>query len=42
MKKHKDAKPTKQFETSVIAPTFIHKVLRLPIARPEFNLIELG
>ena len=42
MKKIKDAKPTKQFETDVIAEKFTHKVLRLPVAHPELNPIELA
>ena len=42
MKKIKDAKPTKQFETDVIADKFTHKVLRLPVAHPELNPIELA
>ena len=42
MKKIKDAKPTKQFETDVIADKFTHKVLRLPVAQPELNPIELA
>ena len=42
LKKIKDAKPTKQFETDVIAENFTHKVLRLPVALPELNPIELA
>ena len=42
MKKIKDAKPTKQFETDVIADKFTHKVLRLPVTHPELNPIELA
>ena len=42
VKNIKDAKPTKQFETDVIADKFTHKVLRLTVAHPELNPIELA
>ena len=42
MKKIKDAKPTKKFETDVIAGKFTHKVLRLPFVHPGLNPIELA
>ena len=42
MKKIKDAMPTKHFETDVIADKLTHKVLRLPVAHPELNPIELA
>ena len=42
MAKITDAKPTKQFETDVIAEKFTHRVLRLPVAHPELNPIELA
>lgn len=42
MKKIKDAKPTKEFQSDVIAEKFTHKVLRLPVALPELNPIELA
>ena len=42
MKKIKDAKPTKQFEADAIASNFRHRILRLPVAHPELNPIELA
>ena len=42
MKKIIDAKPTKQFETDAIALNFKHHILRLPVAHPELNPIELA
>ena len=42
MAKITDAKPTKQFETDAIAEKFTHRVLRLPVAHPELNPIELA
>jgi transposase len=42
MSKITDAKPTKQFETDLIAEKFTHRVLRLPVAHPELNPIELA
>ena len=42
MKKIRDAKPDKEFETDVIAANFTHSVLRLPVAHPELNPIELA
>ena len=42
MEKIVKAKPTKVFETDVIAAKFTHKVLRLPVAHPELNPIELA
>lgn len=42
MKKISDAKPTKEFETDVIAAKFQHSVLRLPVAHPELNPIEMA
>ena len=35
-------KPTKQFETDLIAEKFTQRVLRLPVAHPELNHIELA
>lgn len=42
MKKIIAAKPTKEYHTDVIAAKFTHKVLRLPVAHPELNPIELA
>ena len=42
MAKITNAKPTKQFETDLIAEKFTHRVLRLPVAHPELNPIELA
>ena len=36
------AKPTKQYATDAIAEKFTHAVLRLPVAHPELNPIELA
>ena len=42
MSKITNAKPTKQFETDLIAEKFTHRMLRLPVAHPELNPIELA
>lgn len=42
MAKVKEAMPAKQYETNVIAEKFTHRVLRLPVAHPELNPIELA
>ena len=42
MKKITDAKPSKQYKTDRIAENFTHRVLRLPVAHPELNPIELA
>ena len=42
MAKITDAKPTKQFETDTIAKKFNYRMLRLPVAHPELNPIELA
>ena len=44
MKKINDAEPIKQYHIILyyIAEKFTHKVLRLPVAHPELNPIELA
>ena len=42
MAKITNAKPTKQFETDLVTEKFTHRVLRLPVAHPELNPIELA
>ena len=42
MAKIREARPTKQYATDAIAEKFMHNVLRLPVAHPELNPIELA
>ena len=42
MEKITQARPTKQFATDAIAEKFTHTVVRLPVAHPELNPIELA
>ena len=42
MAKITEARPTKQYATDAIAEKFTHNVLRLPVAHPELNPIELA
>ena len=42
MGKITQARPTKQFATDAIAEKFTHTVVRLPVAHPELNPIELA
>ena len=42
MEKITKARPTKRYATDAIAEKFTHTVLRLPVAHPELNPIELA